>query len=263
MSTLSNFRQSPVMNVDGSDPQRLTTLGEAAYHPRWFPDGNRLIFTTHRDTYIVNADGSGLTKMPYDCEPAPAISPDGKKLAGTFPQMEPYQGGVAFVTSDLIVSDIDGSNRVSLTGCSKDKLCTFWGTTWSPDGRWIAFGVGSADFTPKGHGIYVIRADGSNMKRLTFMENAIAPSWSPDGRKIAFISMPPGPEAELYVMNSDGSNISKVPFALAPAGTPTWSPDSTKLAVEDTSNTIYIINADGSQPVAISPGHEPTWQPRP
>jgi len=251
-----------IMNVDGSDPKRLTTLGKSVYHPRWFPDGNRLIFTTHGDTYIVNADGSGLTRMPYDYEPAPSISPDGRKLAGTFEQTRPYQGGRAFVTSDLIVSDIDGSNRISLTGCSESKLCSFWGTTWSPDGQWIAFGGVFIDSPPAGGiDIYVIRADGSDMKRLTFMENALAPSWSPDGRKIAFVSS--SPPQHLYVMNSDGSNISKLPFAdVLPHGSLTWSPDGTKLAVSDTSHTIYIMNADGSQLLAIGSGSEPAWSPR-
>jgi hypothetical protein len=252
-----------IMNVDGSAPKRLTTLGKWVYHPRWFPDGNRLIFTTHGDTYIVNADGSRLTRMPYDYEPAPSISPDGRKLAGTFEQTRPSQGGRAFVTDDLIVSDIDGGNRTSLTGCSESKLCSLWGTTWSPDGQWIAFGGVFIDSPPAGGiDIYAIRADGSDMKRLTFMENASTPSWSPDGRKIAFVSSLP-PEHLLYVMNSDGSNISEVPFAdLFPYATPTWSPDSTKLAVSDLSDTIYIINADGSQPLAIGSGREPAWSPR-
>jgi len=53
--------------------------------------------------------------------------------------------------------------------------------------------------------------------------------WSPDDKKIAFVSDRDGSQ-EIYVMNADGSNASR----LTDAGgiQPTWSPDGARIAFE-------------------------------
>ena len=64
--------------------------------------------------------------------------------------------------------------------------------SWSPDGRSIAF-FSLRDDSPEIAGInpeiYVMNADGGNVRRLT-NHNAwdYVPSWSPDSRFIAFAS---------------------------------------------------------------------------
>jgi Tol biopolymer transport system component len=62
--------------------------------------------------------------------------------------------------------------------------------------------------------IYVKNVDGSGEQQLTFIEHptssaAIGAAWSPDGAYIAFRSAHEGWLA-LYVMNSDGSDISQI-----------------------------------------------------
>ena len=63
--------------------------------------------------------------------------------------------------------------------------------------------------------IYVMDADGKNMRRLT--NNRVddgSPSWSPDGKRIVFSSQRDGhvhpilgwPTSEIYVMDVDGGN---------------------------------------------------------
>ena len=51
---------------------------------------------------------------------------------------------------------------------------------WSPDGQLIAFAS-----SRKGGGIYVLRPDGTALRRL-FRGVASNVDWSPDGRRIAF-----------------------------------------------------------------------------
>ena len=54
--------------------------------------------------------------------------------------------------------------------------------------------------------IYVMDADGGNLRRLT--DNPVDdwyPSWSPDGKRIAFVSERDG-NLQIYVMDTDGGN---------------------------------------------------------
>ena len=77
---------------------------------------------------------------------------------------------------------------------------------WCPDGSKIAF-WSNRDGKNE---IYVMDADGSNVKRLTNnMSDDGNPRWSPDGRKILFDSERDG-NGEIYVMDADGSNQSRV-----------------------------------------------------
>lgn len=73
---------------------------------------------------------------------------------------------------------------------------------WSHDGRRITFTSdrgGNSD-------IYVMDADGGNVRRLTDTRaTERAAVWSPEGKRIVFSSDGDGP-SEIYVMRADGSN---------------------------------------------------------
>jgi len=106
---------------------------------------------------------------------------------------------------------------------------------WSPDGTQIAFNIdnyaGRCD-------IYVMNADGSNLRQLTTDGNAGGPAWSPDGARIAFTRYDPGNSADLSVMNADGTH----PQRLTQTGnkrvfSPAWSPDGTHIVCVFDSST--------------------------
>src|SRR5438067_13312023 len=69
-------------------------------------------------------------------------------------------GKIAFVNgSGIVVMNADGTDQINLISGTSPS--------WSPDGSKIAFEKGSSyDDT----NIYVINADGSNLKQLTFIE---------------------------------------------------------------------------------------------
>jgi TolB protein len=55
------------------------------------------------------------------------------------------------------------------------------------------------------------------------------PRWSPDGRRIAFKSTRTGPNFDLYVMDADGGNITRVTDHTAHDHDPVWMPDGQSL----------------------------------
>ena len=84
--------------------------------------------------------------------------------------------------------------------------------------------------------------------------NDMVATWSPDETKIAFNSDRDG-NNELYVMNSDGSDIRRLTFTKANERGPFWSPDGKRITFSsdgDGPAHVYVMNADGSDLVCLT-----------
>ncbi len=98
---------------------------------------------------------------------------------------------------------------------------------WSPDGHRIAF---SSNLRVGSEAIYVVNADGSRLTRLTNVPGwwnsdprwDTEPRWSPDGRHLAFSSWR-DENWDIYVMNADGSDQTRLTNALGRDSDPRWS----------------------------------------
>lgn len=168
--------------------------------------------------------------------------------------------------------DADGTNLLQLTDlASYDKS-----PQWSPDGSLIAF---SSDRTSE-KDIYIMNTDGSSQTNLTSdsggesVENYSDidghPAWSPDGTLIAFKSFRLG-NAEIFVMNSDGSDIRRITNTPTEDGSPAWSPDGSRIAYSEVWGVranLFIINADGTNRIQLTDVRDkgesdgcPAWSP--
>jgi Tol biopolymer transport system component len=109
-------------------------------------------------------------------------------------------------------------------------------------------------------GIYVMNADGSGQRRLTWSRaGEYNPVWSPDGNRIAFARGVPG---DIYVMNSDGSGRRDLTRGGLDDGWPVWSPDGRRVAFtryNGDSNDVWVMSADGSAQHEVT--HDPVYTP--
>ena len=87
--------------------------------------------------------------------------------------------------------------------------------------------------------------------------NDYTPEWSPDGTKIVFVGMSSSTNPDIYVVNANGTNITRLTNSLTEMDYfPTWSPDGSKImwvkADEYGLGAIWMMNADGSNKIAFS-----------
>lgn len=100
-----------------------------------------------------------------------------------------------------------------------------------------------------------VQAD--KVEQLTGLENSY-PTWSPDGSRILFQSTRDGPDADIFVMNLDGTGVVQLTHDAREDSTPVFTPDGRYViyATErDGNEDIIRIRADGSEPVNLS--HHP------
>lgn len=194
-----------VANADGTGERRLMPASTGLdYDATFSPDGKWIVFTSERDAegqgqadiWRVHPDGTGLERLTRDpaMEDAGVLSPDGARLAYVS-----TKGGAR--TTNIWVMDLKTKKARNLTGDGKTEpsltMNSYFRPAWSPDGQWIAFssdkgekwagaemgaGVGHSQPTS----VYVIRADGTGLRRLTQGADLSAgsPKWSPDGKKL-------------------------------------------------------------------------------
>jgi Tol biopolymer transport system component len=90
------------------------------------------------------------------------------------------------------------------------------------------------------------------------------PDWSPDGHRIAFESDRTG-NAEIYVMNADGSKQQRLTRNPGCDTVPAWSPNGKKIAFASARTgklQIYVMNPDGSKQQRVTQGAANNYLPR-
>jgi len=103
------------------------------------------------------------------------------------------------------------------------------------------------------------------------MESPLSPLSTPSSLSgsglIAFYSDRETGHYQIYVMDSDGSNVRRLTDFAPPNSQPTWSSDGSRIAFtsgkDDINNfTLYVINVDGTGPRRLlEPGHGDNWHP--
>jgi len=284
---------SDVFMITADDLEQLTSNSATDIQATWAPDCSRIAFASNRpgfspnyDIYMMNPDGTGVVTVVDSpgVDMHPNWSPDGTKLVFNHDDVHwepgPFGGGRwrGNGEPDLYVVNVDGSGLTRLTDLPGLKVVA----DWSPDGRRILFGGGQQD----NREIYVINVDGTGLRNLTnYPAHDGHARWSPDGTRIVFASNReqieefgpanrwywPGGGLDIYVMDADGGNVTRLTDHPENDILPHWSPDGKWIsftsarisglggAYEGGPWDVYVMKADGSDVHHVIQGTGHGW----
>jgi len=228
--------------------------------PAWSPDGKQVVYQKlsfggrrqNQSLFTTNAEFD----LVYS-EIFPAFSRNGKLVVSD-------RAGFQNNESALAVMDADGKNAKRIF--HEDGGMAF-ASEWSPDERWIVFGVGSF-FIPRGKParVMMVRSDGSESRELTHGPlNSGFPSWSPDGKRIVYRVWSDS-ERGLRILNPEDGAVTKLTEDYD--NFPSWSPAGDRIAFTSFRNNdfdIYTIRPDGTglKQLTTAPGNDghSVWSP--
>ena len=164
--------------ADGGEEKEI----EAPNNPAFSPDSRTVAFeaeTTRERTriYLLRLASGDLRELENEADhnAYPAFSPDGRQLV--FSQTD------SRFAWDLCVVRLDRGEQSCLTRSPANEVQP----SWSPDGRSIIFASDRDDPNRAIRSLYVVRPDGSGLRRLTNGFDDGAPAFSPDGSEVAFV----------------------------------------------------------------------------
>ncbi|MDE0471985.1 MAG: S41 family peptidase [Ekhidna sp.] len=170
---------------------RLTTTSDRERDVVWLNDETLLFISDkngQNDLFKINSDDPNqkdlfrslkhkitLLKQTAEEEFNPVISPDKKKIA--------FQRG----RGKLIVAAISAQGTLSNEKILQDGWDTPQGVSWSPDSKWIAYGLADLTFNRE---VFIHIADNSKAPVNVSLHPKYdgSPVWSKNGKKLGFVS---------------------------------------------------------------------------
>jgi TolB protein len=247
-----------MMDIEGTNRKMVSNGKGRTTCSYFYPDGKKVLYASTQlagsdcppppdrskgyvwklydsfDIFVVDTDGTNLKQLTntpgYDAEAT--ISPKGDKIVFT---------SLRDGDPEIYTMNLDGSDQKRLTF----EKGYDGGPFFSPDGSKIVFRasrpkteeenkdyedlVKNGYVRPTALEIFIMDADGKNMKQITHLGSAsFAPFFHPSGKKIIFSCNYKGDnprDFNLFMINTDGTGLERITFSPTFDGFPMFSPD--------------------------------------
>ncbi len=217
----------------------------------------RVAFSSGLFIYTMNENGSGRTQLTFGPTTYREIEPEFNRAGSRIV----FQSNRTNNRNEIYSMKPDGTDITQLTNIAGGNQQP----SYSPDGSKIVFS--SRRTRPNNQGstdLYVMNADGSNQVGLGIATNTFAaehPTFNQDGTRIAYfagrLTGPTSNTQDIYTINPDGTNETRLTTAAGVDNQPAFSPDGSKIAFVsfrggDTDGEIYVMNADGTNQTRLT-----------
>jgi Tol biopolymer transport system component len=264
-----------VMPLSGGTPKQISSDDYNDKDPKWFADGERIIYSSNRagiyQLCVAYKDGQEPEQITFgniDAR-APSASPDGRSLLFISTNEE----------GNIYYCDAQSGNEYEFTSTHGLQL---W-PDFSPNGEVIAYQA-TTEKIKITEGSVLAKQISSQSPVLELANPGFDVQWSPNGNRLAFLRGSFDQPFFLWSVNSIGTGekqltsnplhldgFTGIPYNRFQTKNYSWSPDSSKIAycslVSGVSN-IWTVSSDGSTDTNLSNNQDasillgcPLWSP--
>jgi Tol biopolymer transport system component len=255
------YRMAP----DGTGLVRVTSFTGPDQMPAWSWNNGRIAMIrdrydpvngTHKDIYLMNADGTGKkwarpTTVPYEVTD-PSWSKDGSRIAVSV-WLGGSRGGLPGLPYLAIITLASGTMNFVSAGLGAVGAFT---PSFDPTGKKIVYAG------QNGGSLETINADGTGHTTLIGVSRGAGmplgnigyPVYSPDGKRIAFAVNVVG-NWDLFVVNLSDGTAKRLTTNAADDVHPTWSADGSRLAFSSTrsgASQVWTMPSTGGTQVRVT-----------